>query len=766
LARRPKNQAEPDLPSKEAILEFIKESPGQVGKREIARAFNVSGGDRIGLKRVLRELADDGLIEGRSKRLRRPGDLPSVTVLAVAALDDDGDPIGVPTEWEDDWGTPPRILITAGSGPRGRDRAPGVGDRVLARLTPDPEAGGFSARVIKLLERPPEATLGIYREQAGNRRIIPIDRRGNELIIPEGATRSAQNGELVSVEITKSGRHGLPSARVIERIGDVSTEKAISLIALQEHGIPYVFPESVLAEAEAAQPADMAHREDWRTLPLITIDPADARDHDDAVYAAPDPERDGGFVVTVAIADVAYYIRPGSELDREAQKRGNSVYFPGRVVPMLPERISNDLCSLREGEDRPALAVRMRFDAGGRKTHHSFHRVMMRSAAKLSYQQAQAAIDGQPDEKAGPLLEPILKPLWAAYAVLGKGRDEREPLAIDLPERKVLLKEDGSVDRIFVPPRLDAHRLIEEFMIQANVCAAESLEAKRSPVVYRIHDEPSWDKLESLREFLGSLDMSFPKAGSLRPSQFNRVLDQVTDTPHETMVNEVVLRSQSQAVYAVENIGHFGLNLRRYAHFTSPIRRYADLLVHRALIASHGLSEGGLRPQDGADLDRIAGEISVAERRAMAAERDTVDRLVASWLSERIGAKFEGRIRGVTRAGLFVELEESGADGFVPISTIGDDYYEYQETQHRLVGRSTGELFSLGDQVEVRLVEALPYAGSLRLELLRDGAEGRPRVRPERRGRTRPGPSGKPERERPGKRKAGQPRESRRSRAK
>jgi ribonuclease R len=390
----------------------------------------------------------------------------------------------------------------------------------------------------------------------------------------------------------------------------------------------------------------------------------------------------------------------------------------------------------------------------------------MRSAAKLSYDQAQAAIDGSPDDKSGPLLERVLKPLWAAYQVLARGRDDREPLALDLPERKVLLNEDGSVERIFVPPRLEAHRLIEEFMIQANVCAAETLEARRSPVVYRIHDEPSWEKLESLREFLGTLDMSFPKAGNLRPSQFNRVLERVADNPNALLVNEVILRSQSQAEYNVENIGHFGLNLRRYAHFTSPIRRYADLLVHRALISALSLGPGGLRPQDEGNLDRIAGEISVAERRAMAAERDTVDRLIASWLSERVGSQFEGRIRGVTRAGLFVELEESGADGFVPISTIGEDYYEFQEAHRRLVGRSTGETFRLGDAVEVRLAEALPYAGSLRLELLRDAprATGRGRNAGSRKGRGSPGQSAGP-RNASGSRKPGEARRSRRKRS-
>lgn len=726
MPRKPKPKSHAELPSREAILAFVAEHSGKAGKREIARAFGVSGGQKVGLKRLLKEMAEEGLIDSKGRRLHRPGDLPAVTVLAIEGVDDSGEPIGIPVDWDEEWGSAPRIVIAPeAKGRHAKARAPGIGDRVLARLTPEEETGGFVARVIKLLERKPRAALGILRLRDGEARIVPVDRRGNELTVPLAATKGAKEGELVSVEVVKQSRFGLASGRIVERLGSVATEKTISLIALEEHGIPHVFPDSVLAAAaEAAEPADMAHREDWTKLPLVTIDPADARDHDDAVHAIPDPENPSGFIVTVAIADVAYYVRPGSPLDHEAEKRGNSVYFPGRVVPMLPERISNDLCSLIEGEPRPALAVQMRFTADGKKLGQRFHRIMMRSAAKLSYEQAQAAIDGRPDHKTKTLLEPVLRPLWAAYAALSRERDRREPLAIDLPERKVILKTDGSVDRVIVPPRLDAHRLIEEFMIQANVAAAEMLEARKSPIVYRTHDEPAWEKLDALREFLGSLDMNFPKAGSLRPSQFNTVLKKVADTPNALLVNEVILRSQSQAEYAVANIGHFGLNLRRYVHFTSPIRRYADLLVHRSLIASMELGAGGLRAADEKRLERVAGEISVAERRAMAAERDTVDRLIASWLAERVGAEFSGRIRGVTRAGLFVELQESGADGFVPISTIGEDFYEYEEAHHRLVGRTTGETFRLGDAVSVRLVEAQPYAGSLRLELLRSSAGG------------------------------------------
>ncbi len=464
----------------------------------------------------------------------------------------------------------------------------------------------------------------------------------------------------------------------------------------------------------------MAGREDFRDLPLITIDPADAKDHDDAVYAEPDADEKnpGGVVVTVAIADVATYVRSGSALDREALKRGNSVYFPDRVVPMLPERISNDLCSLKEKVDRPALAVRMTFSADGRKIRHTFHRIMMRSAAKLAYRQAQAAIDGVPDDTTGPILEPVLKPLWAAYRVLKRGRTVRQPLELDLPERKILLKPDGTVDQVIVPDRLDAHKLIEEFMIQANVAAAETLEAKLQPLVYRVHDAPSMAKQESLREFLATLGMSLARGAQMKPSQFNQILDRVRGEDNEGLVNEVVLRSQSQAIYSPENLGHFGLNLRRYAHFTSPIRRYADLIVHRALIGALALGKDGIARSEVERLEEISGLISATERRAMAAERETVDRLIAAYLAGQVNATFEARISGVTKSGLFVQLPQYGADGFIPVSSLGDDYYHFDEAARALFGDRTGKGFQLADRVEVRLVEVAPLAGAMRFEML------------------------------------------------
>ncbi|MBG6200784.1 ribonuclease R [Labrenzia sp. EL_13] len=714
-----------ETPSREDILAFVADNPGRAGKREIARHFGIIGGARIHLKKMLKDLSEEGLIEKRNKRMIRPGDLPPVFVANLIGRDSDGDLLGVPVDWDEDAGDPPRILVLTG---KTKATQPGVGDRALIRLTEaesGPEASHI-ARVIKVLEKKQGAVLGIFRKRDGDRLpyLEPIDRKQRELDVDPSDLKEADDGDLVSVQVTRSGRFGNPRASIIERFGSMNSEKAVSEIALQSHGIPHVFPAAVEAQAEEAKPVEtLGKREDWRRIPLITIDPPDAKDHDDAVFAEPDdsPENHGGQIVYVAIADVAYYVTPGSPMDREANIRGNSVYFPDRVIPMLPERISNQLCSLRELEDKPALGVRMVFDKTGRKISHTFHRVLMRSAAKLSYHQAQKAIDGLPDDKTGTLLEGVLQPIWDAYAVVKKGRDAREPLELDLPERKIKLKDDGTVDHVFVPERLDAHKLIEEFMIQANVAAAETLEKKKNPLLYRVHDASTPEKLESLKDFLSTLNMKLPSSGGLRPSVFNGILAKVKDSPQANLVNEVVLRSQAQAEYAPQNIGHFGLNLRRYAHFTSPIRRYADLIVHRGLISALGLGKDGLPEGIESKLEAIGAEISAAERRAMLAERDTIDRLIALWMSDQIGATFQGRIAGVVKSGMFIRLQDTGADGFVPASTIGLDYYRYDEGSHALIGDKTGETYQLGDQVEVKLVEAAPFAGALTFELLSHG---------------------------------------------
>ncbi len=730
---RPRD-GERDLPSREDVLAFIESAQERVGKREIARHFQVKGSDRKALKDLLNEMTAEGLLVGNRKKLIQPGHLPPVAVLEVKEIDAAGELIAEPIVWDSEAGARPRVIITRSSG-RGEDgsapRPVGPGDRALVRLErlEEPTAGGalYEGRVIRRLAREKRQLLGIYRDAGARGGLIePVDRKALKAwSVHKGDENGASDGDLVEFDTQRTG-HRAQSARVLKVLGNPDDQRQISLIAVHAHGLPVAFPEPVLEEVERLEAPTLEGREDLRGLPLLTIDPADARDHDDAVYAAADddPGNAGGHVVIVAIADVAFYVRPGTRLDREAQLRANSIYFPDRVVAMLPERISNDLCSLRQDEERPCLAVRMVFDRSGTKKSHTFMRAMMRSHARLSYEEAQAAFEGNPGAASAGLMETALKPLWAAYQALAKGRDKRQPLDLDLPERRIRLDDEGRVVGIEIPERLEAHRLIEEFMIQANVAAAESLEKSHAPIVYRAHEKPSREKLKGLADFLETLELRLPKVSDLKPHHFNAILRQARVLPVPELVNEVILRAQAQAEYATENAGHFGLNLRRYAHFTSPIRRYADLIVHRSLIRALKLGPGGLTDEQAGQLPQIAQSISVTERKAMAAERETVDRLMAAFLSEQVGAEFKARVSGVTRSGLFVRLVETGADGFVPASSLSDDYYHYVEEQHALVGDRHQRSYRLGDAVDVRLVEALPFAGALRFEMLSEGRKG------------------------------------------
>ena len=716
-------------------------APARVTKRDIARAFGVKGEAKAELKLLIRDLQTEGAVARGRKALTVQGRLPSLVVADVAELDRDGELIAKPVEWTGE--TPaPRILVRRSRAKRDRAPSPGLGARVLMRVEfhadAGPKAPAYSGRVVKILDKMKARALAVYRAAAdGSGRALAVEKRAaaREYVVPAGMAGEARDGDLVALEPLREGRLGPPAARVVERIGSVKSERAVSLIALETHHIPYVFSPAALKEAETATPVRLSPpREDWRALPLVTIDPPDAKDHDDAVHAAldSDPKNPGGFVLTIAIADVAAYVLHGTAMDAQALERGNSVYFPDRVVPMLPERISNDLCSLRAQEDRPALAVRIILGADGRKRSHAFHRIMMRSAARLSYEQAQGAVDGRPDETTKPLLDSVLKPLYAAHSVIRIERERRVPLDLELPERKLVLDSDGRLKDVRWPERLEAHRLIEEFMILANVAAAETLEAAHSPLLYRAHDAPSAEKLEDLIEFLRTIGVKLAKGERVRPSHFNGVLSRVRGHAVEALVNEVVLRAQAQAEYSHENYGHFGLNLRRYAHFTSPIRRYADLVVHRALIRALNLGPDGLNEMRGGELAQIAEHISAAERRAMAAERETVDRVIAAHLADRVGAVFVGRIAGVTRVGLFVKLSETGADGFAPAATLGEDYFRFEEATRALIGTRTKETFRLGDAVKVRLVEAAPFAGALRFAIVRASSESRAMRNPSR----------------------------------
>ncbi len=743
------------LPDKDTLLAYLRET-GSAEKTDIARHFGLKGGDRRALREMIRELEAEGRLGRRGRKgLTEAGALPPVGVADVVERDTDGELYVRLVEASPD---APRALLAPDRKSTGS--APGMGDRLLVRFQRTDE--GWEARLIKRLDAGTNRVLGVVRKAARETRIEPVDRRSKDvLVVPKVQADDLRDGDLVLAAIERGEhRYGPKRGKVLETIGKEGDPRAASLIAIHAHNVPTGFSEQVEQEAEDQDLPTLKGREDLRDIPFVTIDPADARDHDDAVFAQrdDDPKNEGGWIVWVGIADVAAYVRPGSALDRSAREKGNSTYFPDRVEPMLPEVLSNGLCSLKEGENRATMAVRMVFDKDGRKLSHRFARGLMRSQAKLSYEQAQAAIDGAPDDKTGPILEPILYPLWNAYRAMLKGRLKRSPLQIESAERRIRMSPDGQIASIEPRVSLEAHRLIEEMMIQANVCAAETLEQKKVPLIYRVHDAPSQEKIFNLADFLQTLGKPWNKGEPGTTKRFNKLLDETRDTPHAEVVNEVVLRTQMQAIYSTDNVGHFGLNLDRYAHFTSPIRRYSDLIVHRGLIRALKLGSDGLTDREVAELPAIAEQVTTTERRSMAAERDAMDRYIAAFLEDRVGATFTGRITGVTRFGLFVRLDETGADGLVPVSSLGSEYFTHDDRAHALVGDRTGQRFTLGRQVEVKLVEATPITGGLLFEMLSDpeprdpnapaprlGVRGRGGNGPVKRGKGRPGgpkPSG------------------------
>ena len=706
------------IPSKSEILAWIAEHPGESAKRDIAKAFGIKGADRIELKRLLKELEAEGTLERRRRSYRDADKLPPVSVLVVLPPDRSGDQFAKPMEWQGE-GPEPRILFL----PRKADAPVAEGDRILAKLievrAPDHQ---YEARLIRKIGTNPVKLVGIFRKETEGGRIVPIEKGADrEWLVAADATHGAKDGELVEAEQAgPKGRMGLPRARVIERLGDPSAPKAVSLIAIHQHGIPDRFSDDALEEADEAKPVTLGEREDLRSMPFVTIDPADARDHDDACFAHPDddPHNPDGHIVWVAIADVAHYVTPQSALDREARHRGNSTYFPDRVVPMLPDHLSGDLCSLHEGLERPVIAVRMKLDANGVKLSHRFTRGMIRSVASLAYEEVQAAQAGQPNDRRTPLMSEVIAPLYAAYDAVVKARAARQPLDLDLPERKIVLTDDGRVASVAFRERFDAHRLIEEFMILANVAAAEELIRLKRPLLFRVHEEPTPLKLDALREVAEASGFTLAKGQVLKTAHLNRLLAQAEGTDFDELLNITTLRSLPQAYYHPENFGHFGLALRNYAHFTSPIRRYSDLIVHRALISGHGWGKDGLSPQDIEMLEDTAEVVSACERRSMAAERDTSDRYLAAYLSDRVGAEFAGRISGVTRFGAFVKLDETGADGLIPIRSIGREFFHFDPRTQTLMGADTGLTIAMGQRVTVRLAEAVPVTGGLTLELL------------------------------------------------
>ncbi|NQY39812.1 MAG: ribonuclease R [Henriciella sp.] len=703
------------FPDRDTVLAFLKKNPDATTKQDIARGLKVKGRERQTLRAILKELEADGTLTKTGKRAWVQSDVPPPTsVIRFEKTDDNGDLIARAFGKQGAYG--PELIFDGYSG-KARGPAPGVGDRGLARLKETD--GVWTARLMKLFEARDEERLitGVYINTDRGGRVKPASRKiKHELHIREADRNDAEDGDLVMASPYPQRGYGPVRAEITQILGRREDPRAASILSIAAYDIPTEFHETVLEQARTKAPAEVK-RTDLRDTPLITIDPADARDHDDAVYAE---ALEDGYRVIVAIADVAAFVTPGSALDREALKRGNSTYFPDRVVPMLPFELSADACSLKEGQDRQCMAVEIEFDKSGTKRKHHFLRAVMRSAGALSYEEAQQAIDGQPTERAAGLLDTVLKPLWAAYAAVSEARTLRAPLELDLPERKVEIATDGTVSGIRTKERFDAHKLIEEFMIQANVCAAETLESKGSPLLYRVHDAPSDAKIAALAEYLKTMDVKWPLGEKTQTRRFNKLLSDFEETDQAEAVSEIILRTQSQAIYSPDNIGHFGLNLKKYAHFTSPIRRYSDLIVHRALIKSLKYGPDGLDEKQAVQLDETAEHLVQTERRSMAAERDATDRYLAHFLVDRVGAEFSGRITGVTASGLFVRLDETGADGFCPASQISHEYWAYREAAQALVGDQSGKRYELGQSVTVRLREVTPLEGGLLVEIISD----------------------------------------------
>jgi len=741
-SRPPRNQSgkrAAGLPSRKQILDFIASSDQPAGKREIARAFGLAGQAKIELKALLKDMADEGLIDhSRGRAFHQMGGVPKVTVLRVSQVDDSGHVFAVPEQWHAET-PPPRLRIVE----RGRS-ALGLGDRVLCRT--EEKGQGWIAHPLKKLAKAAELVLGVVRRDGDRFWLSPVDKKERrEFAIAE--LKDAEPGDLVLCEV--SGRPPRVTARVDAVLGDPFAPRSFSLIAIHKHGLRAEFAQEAIAEAHRVATQPLGGREDLTHLPIVAIDPEDARDHDDAIWAEADGE--GGWNAIVAIADVSFYVRPGSELDREARARGNSVYFPDRVVPMLPEELSADICSLKEGADRAALACHLKIGKDGALKEFRFTRARVRIAANIAYEDAQAAMDAAGEERievssptcAMPpvegrvpqeLVEKALKPLWACWGALFAARQKRDPLELDLPERRVMLDEKGRIASIAARDRLDAHRLVEDYMIAANVAAARALEAKKAPVMYRVHEAPSREKLVALKDYLQTFGVEFALGQVVKPGTFNRIIERIGDGDGREEIMEQLLRTQMQARYGPERLGHFGLALATYAHFTSPIRRYADLLVHRSLVDAYKLGDGGLPRGEEEKFVEIGEKISMLERRAMEAERETIDRYVAAYLSDRVGQLVECRITGVQPFGFFATVEDLGGDGLIFARDLGTEYFRYDEGARLLVGEQTGETYRVGQRLTLRLAEANPVSGSLRFELP-EGSYGGPA--PQRRDRQR-----------------------------
>ena len=548
-----------------------------------------------------------------------------------------------------------------------------------------------------------------------------VERRGNEYYLRPSQKNArldyllddigkCRDGDFVAAMLI--GERKFKQARIFKKYGPFDLNKAVSCLVLDKYGIGCDFPEAVGKETARCPKFSKKGRADLTSVPLVTIDGDDSKDFDDAVYA----ERTAsGFNLIVAIADVAFYVRPGSALDREAYRRGNSVYLPNMVVPMLPEKLSNDLCSLKPKVERAAIACFMKIDRSGNLKSYEFKRAVIKSAARLTYREVQDAFDGRFNAQTSGLFTTVIQPLYEAYFALDKARKKRGALELDVPEVKIKVGKDGLIQSVSKAEHYASHSLVEEFMINANVAAARVLAAQNLPVMYRVHEKPLKEKLDEIEPLLRSLRLKLPEQPALKPAHFNRLLEACAGKGWSAGIGNLILRLQAQARYSPEHLGHFGLGLADYAHFTSPIRRYADLLIHRALIKAYNMPDGG-GLEDNADrglFEQIGEYISATERQAVCAERETVARFLSAYMQPALGSDFDVKISGLTSAGIFAAVESLGAEGLIPIRTLPDDDYQLRNCGFELFGTRSGRTFMFGDVIRARLTEASPVTGGL-----------------------------------------------------
>lgn len=780
MSKNIKNQ---ELLLRKRIIELIQSSDKPLKKSQMAKALYIRGAQRFVFKQILRELQESGELErgerrrfglpgtnpdailedaiseiqaesstipkislqraaqrGGDRSIRRASEKPLTKGLIAAEVileDDDGEFYAQPVNWVPQKGetSPPRIhLINLKESFRKGSSYLTHGSRVAVMVT-SREGGEWEAEVIRRILKDKTVHLGIFQPSGHGKSpagmISSINRRdtfpGTHIRHEDCEGLSA--GDIVQYSMEASGH-----VKILRTLGQFDDPHMFSQIAIHNHNLPHVFSDKSIQEAESGKIPSLGNRTDFRDLDLVTIDGEDARDFDDAVWAKADedPRNVGGWRAIVAIADVSYYVKMGSELDKEAKERGNSVYFPDRVVPMLPEALSNEMCSLKPHVERACMAIEMVISSGGKLKSYKVKRGLMKSKARLTYNQVQAAIDGSPDEMTQPLLENVIQPLYGVYKSLLKARNQRGTLDLEVPERQILFDEKGDVRDIVIRQRFDSHKLIEELMIAANVAAAKTLTAKNWPCLFRVHDRPESSRVENLHQFLKPYKLKFQRNMDPSPAQFNELLHSVKGKPFEDSVNQLVLRSQCQAKYSPENLGHFGLSLSHYAHFTSPIRRYADLVIHRSLIGALGLGNDGYdsKPQN---LEEIGDHISLRERAAVSAEREVIDRYAISYVSHHVGEDFDVVITGLNRFGLFVVMPDSGAEGFIPKGSLGDgigDAFYYDELNAHMVGRRSGTRFKLGDKIRATLMEANITTNNLIFRLVpgRGGVKGGEKV--------------------------------------